>query len=89
MIARKWVDAAEAMDTFKRARKLTIHDYMNMELKSAPQMEKVCKQNGVDFKKYESMIVLHSSGTTLVKADDKRSEAIPLDGLAGMIASIN
>lgn len=86
---RKWINDAETMATFKLARKLTIHDYMNMELKSAPQMEKVCKKNGVDFKKYESMIVLHSSGTTLVKADDKRSAAIPLDGLAGMIASIN
>jgi hypothetical protein len=51
-------------------------------------MEKVCKAKGVDFKKYESMIHLHSSGTTLVKSDDKRQEALPLPALAAMAAQI-
>lgn len=85
---RKWKEPAVAEKTFKLARKLTLEDYMDMSLKSPAQLEKVLKTKKVDFKKYSGMIVLHSSGTTLVKEDDKRPAAIPLDGLAGMIASI-
>ncbi len=86
---RIWTNPAETEKTLKLARKITIADYMEMTLMSPAKLEKVLKRKKVDFKKYESMITLHSSGTTLVKADDKRQEALPLDRIAGMVASIN
>lgn len=85
---RKWEDEAAAMKKFKNARGIVAEDYLDQSLKSAPQMEKVCKSKGIDFKKYESMITLHSSGTTLVKSSDKRQEALPLKALAAMAAQI-
>ena len=85
---RKWEDEDAAMKKFKNARGIVAEDYLDMKLKSAPQMEKVCKRKGVDFKKYESMITLHSSGTTLVKSTDKRQEALSLKALAAMAAQI-
>jgi hypothetical protein len=85
---RVWNDPQKALQKFKRARGLTAEDYLDMKLKSAPQMEKVCKAKGVDFKKFESMISLHSSGTTLVKDSDPRPAALPLKSLAAMAAQI-
>ena len=38
------------------------------------QMEKILKKNGVDVKALEPLVTKESSGTTLVKADDKREE---------------
>lgn len=84
---RVWSDPDKAQKTFKLARKIVLEDYMDMALKSPPQMEIILKKKKVDFKKYAAMIVKHSSGTTLVKESDKRQEALPLDALAGMIAS--
>ena len=85
---RQWVDAPVTLSTFKKSRKLGAPDYYEQKLKSPAQMEKVCKQKGVDFKKYDSMIHLHSSGTTLAKDTDKRPEALPLARLAEMAAQI-
>ncbi len=84
---RIYTNPEEALETFKLARKLIVEDYMDMTLKSPTQLEKSLKVKKVDFKKYAHMIVKHSSGTTLVKDSDKRAEALPLDALAGMIAS--
>lgn len=84
---RKWLDEPAAQKKLKLARSVTIDDYMDMKLKSPTQLEAALKKKGVDFEKYASMIHLHSSGTTLVSADDKRPEALPLDAIAGMIAS--
>ena len=85
---RKWKDEDEAFKKLKLARKLKLENYMTLTLKSPAQMEKELKKIKVDFKQYEGMIVKQSSGTTLVKDSDKRPAALPLDGLAGMIASI-
>lgn len=85
---RVWNDPTAALKKFKNARGLVAEDYLDMKLKSAPQMEKACKAKGVDFKKFESMISLHSSGTTLVKDSDSRTAVLPLASLAAMAAQI-
>lgn len=85
---RVWNSEAEAKRIFKSSPKFTAEDYLDMKMKSAPQMEKVCKAKGVDFKKYQSIISLHSSGTTLVKDSDKREAVLPLPALQQMAAQI-
>lgn len=84
--SRKWIDEAEALDVFKKARKLKLEDVTDIKLKSPAQLEKVCKKKGVDFKKYAAYIESVSSGTTLVPEDDKRPEAF---NMAGLINAIN
>ena len=81
---RQWTDAEKASRIFKASPKFKAEDYLDQKLKSAPQMEKVCKAKKVDFKQYESNISLQSSGTTLVKDTDKRPEALPLGALHDM-----
>jgi len=81
---RQWNDESVVADIFKRARSFRIEDYMDMKLKSAPQMEKVCKAKNVDFEKYTDYISLQSSGTTLVKDTDKRPAVLALPALADM-----
>lgn len=85
---RVWTNEEEIELIFKNARKLKAEDYYNQKLKSPAQMEAACKKKGVDFKKYASSIVLHSSGTTLVKDSDPRQASLPLKGLVAMAASI-
>ena len=81
---RVWNDPAAARQRFVSSPKFRAEDYLDQKMKSAPQMEKVCKSKGVDFSQYESMISLHSSGTTLVKDTDKRPEALPLGAMGDM-----
>lgn len=85
---RVWNNADEAQTIFKNAKSLKIDDYMDMKLKSPPQMEKVCKTKKVDFKKYEDLFSSVSSGTTMAKADDKREAALPITQMADAIAQL-
>ena len=85
---RKWKDDNSAMAPFKNSPKFKIEDYMDMKPKSPAQMEKVCKAKSVDFKRYESSIEAVSSGTTLVKATDKRTAVLPLKALGALAARI-
>jgi hypothetical protein len=86
--SRIWTDGEAAEKKAKGMRGLYAEDYYDQKLKSPTQIEKVCKAKGVDFKKFESMITLHSSGTTLVKDSDSRQAVLPLKGLVAMAASI-
>jgi len=85
---RKWVDADAMLTICQKARSLKAEDYLDMELKSPAQLEKVCKKKKIDFKKYDGNISLQSSGTTLVKESDKRPEVLALQALADMSANI-
>lgn len=85
---RKWVDADEMLTICQKARSLKAEDYLDMELKSPAQLEKICKKKKIDFKKYDGNISLQSSGTTLVKESDKRPEVLALQALADMSANI-
>jgi hypothetical protein len=82
---RKWINEEEALDLFRRARKLKLEDVVDQKLKSPTQLEKVCKKKAVDFSKYASYIEKVSTGTTLTTADDKRSEVFNLAGFADAI----
>jgi hypothetical protein len=85
---RVWTNETAVLDKFKRNRSLTADDYLNQQLKSPAQIEKICKIKKVDFGKFESMITLHSSGTTLVKESDPRTEVFPLLALGDMAKRI-
>lgn len=67
---RQWVDKDEAEVYCKRSKKLVADEYYDRKLKSPAQLEKVCKQKGVDFAKLNGYIASISSGTKLVRTDD-------------------
>jgi hypothetical protein len=66
---RKWADEREAEEAFG-----DLDGAYKTELISPTQMEKLLKKNGIDVRALEPLITKESSGTTLVKADDKREE---------------
>jgi hypothetical protein len=73
---RQWGDPQAVTDKLKKSRKFKLEDYSDIKLKSAPQLEKVCKAKKVDFdKQFGDMVISRSSGTTLAPADDKRPAA--------------
>lgn len=79
--ARVWTDQVAVEDTIRKAKKLKLTDGFDYKLKSPAQLEKVCKEKKIDFKKYSEYIASVSSGTTMAKASDKRSEVAPIVGL--------
>ena len=83
---RKWSDEKAVLDMVRKARKIKLEEATDIKLKSAPQLEKLFKKKDLDFSKYDAYIEAVSSGTTLVKADDKRPEALCLQAL---IATVN
>jgi hypothetical protein len=85
---RAWTNEEEAFTIFKNSR-IKIDDYTDRKFKSAPQMEKVCKELGIDWKKYSALVSAVSSGTTMAKSSDPREAAIPLEGLADAVAQLS
>lgn len=74
---RQWLDPAVIGDKLKKARRFKLEDYSDIKLKSAPQLEKVCKAKGINFdKEFSSYVISRSSGTTLAPEDDKRPAAV-------------
>ena len=87
---RKWADLAAVDAKVRKARKLKNEFAYISTLKTPPQLEKVCKELGVDFdKEYGQYITSVSSGTTLAKSDDKRPAALPLAGLEQLNAVLD
>ena len=70
--SRVWTDPAAVEDKIRKAKKIKLSDGFDMKLKTAPQIEKVCKAIGYDFKSFEPLIAKVSSGTTLAPESDKR-----------------
>ena len=80
--SRVWNNPAEVEDKVRKAKKMKLTDGFNHVLKSPAQIEKVCKELGIDFdKNYAPMQSSVSSGTTMVKDTDKRTAVIPFTGL--------
>ena len=80
--SRVWNDAKAVEEKVRKAKKIKLADGFNSVLKSPAQLEKVCKDLGIDFKKtYGPMLSSLSSGTTLAKESDKRSAVIPFAGI--------
>lgn len=76
---RRYVEE-EAVENFcKKSRRLKAEDYYDQKLRSPAQLEKVCKQKGVDFSKLGGYIASISSGSTLAHESDKR-EGIVISG---------
>lgn len=70
--SRKWVDAEGIEKKLKNMRKLVAKDYEIAKLVTPPQLEKVCKAKGVDFKQFAEYYDMVSSGTAVVPASDPR-----------------
>ena len=81
---RKWLDADGIKSVVSKTSKLKVAECYPQVLLSPAQMEKHCKQIGVDFKKFEGYISSVSTGTTLAKSTDKRPEALPVKALAAL-----
>ena len=82
---RKWVDEESALDKVRKAKKIKLDEAVDMKLKSPAQFEKVCKELGVDFKKYADYISNLSTGSSLVPDSDKRSELVNVNALASAL----
>lgn len=78
---RVWNDTEAVEDKIRKAKKIKLEDGFDVKLKSPAQLEKKCKELGVDFKQYTKYISAVSSGTTLVPESDKRPAVIPVQGL--------
>ena len=85
--ARVWNDLPAIESKIKKARSIKTDEAFVSKLKTPAQLEKLCKELGIDFdKQYGSYISKVSSGTTLAKESDKRAAAVPVAGLAQLNA---
>ena len=84
--SRVWTDEKGATDRIKKAKKIKIVDGFDMKLKSPAQLEKKCKELGIDFAPYTAYITSVSSGSTLAKESDKRPALLPIQGLTQLNA---
>ena len=65
----------------RKAKKIKLEQGFDYKLKSPAQLEKVCKELGVDFKQYDKLISKVTTGTTLALESDKRPASLPIAGL--------
>jgi hypothetical protein len=84
--SRVWNDPEAVGQKIRKARKIKLEQGFDLKLKSPAQLEKKCKELGVDFKAYTTYISAVSSGTTLAKQADPRPAALPVLGLAQLNA---
>lgn len=86
---RVWNDQNAVEDKVRKAKKIKLADGFDYKLKSPAQLEKICKELGVDFKAYAPYISSVSTGTTLAKETDKRPAALPIAGLEQLNQMLN
>ena len=79
-----WHDTDGAMDRVRKAQKLTIDECVESKLISPAKLKKVCKDKGVDFKRFEDYCSVTSSGTTIARLSDKRPEYVAMKGLQAL-----
>tara|TARA_R110000851_G_scaffold129651_1_gene262716 strand:- start:6072 stop:7220 length:1149 start_codon:yes stop_codon:yes gene_type:complete len=79
--SRVWSDVAAVEDKVRKAKKIKLEQGFDYKLKSPAQLEKVCKELGVDFKQYDKLISKVTTGTTLALESDKRPASLPIAGL--------
>jgi hypothetical protein len=63
---RKWIDEAGAQRKLKNAKGIRRADYMTERMITPPQLEKLCKQKGVDFSVFSAYYDAVSGGTAVV-----------------------
>lgn len=77
---RVWNEPEKTLRKIKLMKRLKTKEAVTEKLASPAQLEKLCKEHGIDYKKeFGSMASAVSSGLTLVKASDKRVSAINVD----------
>lgn len=79
--SRVW--AGDAEEVFK-SRKFKKSELYETKPISPAKFEKLCKQKGVDFKKYAEYITSISSGTTIAPDGDKRPSVVPTKALKAL-----
>lgn len=85
---RQWTDTEIVMDMVRKARLLKIEEATDSKLKSVAQLEKVCKAKKIDFKKYAAYSKKESSGTTLVRVEDKRPAVPAINALGEALSQL-
>lgn len=85
---RKWIDQDAVEKRVLAAKKLLKDECFESKFRSPAQIEKICKKKKVDFKWYAEQTHSTSSGTTLVRDSDKRSEIVPVAGLKALAARL-
>jgi len=86
---RVWTDEGLVGKKIRAMRNMPIAEAQDIKLKTAPALEKVFKQKGLDFDKLSAYIASVSSGTTLVHETDKREEALPVGSLKLTLDALN
>ena len=79
---RVWNNVEEVGAKVRKVKNMKAEDAFDYKLKSPAQIEKVCKDLGVDYKKdFAPLCSSISSGTTIARTADKRAAVIPFVGL--------
>lgn len=87
--SRVWNDVPAIEGKLRRMRRILVAEAWDSKLKSPPQIEKVCKEKGIDFKEFAPYISSVSSGTTVAKASDARKAITPVSGLEALAEILN
>ena len=82
---RKWVDEAAAEEAvrniFVKGRKLKVAEITEAKFLTAPKLEKVFKNKGLDFDNLSAYIGKTSTGSTLAREDDPREGIMSANAL--------
>ena len=70
-----WIDEEFALNEFRKLKKIKLAEVTDTKLKSPAQVKALCKQKGLDFKRFEELVSRESSGTTIAAVTDKRPES--------------
>ena len=85
---RQWDEDDGELSSLMTDAGLTLEDIYESKLITPAKAEKIFKKKELDFSCMKDYIVSKSSGTTLAHDDDKRPEALPLNGLTAMANAI-
>jgi len=82
---RKWIDEGSAEEAvrneFVKGRKLKVADITEAKFLTAPKLEKVFKNKGLDFDSLSAYIGKASTGSTLAREDDPREGIMSANAL--------
>tara|TARA_R110002020_G_scaffold363217_2_gene575500 strand:- start:503 stop:1672 length:1170 start_codon:yes stop_codon:yes gene_type:complete len=83
---RVYTDQAAVEEKIKHSKKIKKDDAYTYKVKTPAQLEKVCKEKGVDYKKvFGEFVASVSSGTTLASENDKRDAIVPGNALKQLV----
>jgi len=74
-ITRKWISETKVISFARNQMGMERGDVTALKMKTPPQVEEVCKNKGIDFSEFDSLITRESSGVTIAPIKDKRPES--------------